>query len=743
MSPETKTQDSDTVNSRRDGLRFRPRARLMTTLGLELISSDVVALTELVKNSFDADARYVLIQITGEVTDDGSIKDGTGAIHILDDGHGMNARRITDTWLEPATTFRHRSSKTPHGRRVLGEKGVGRFAAAKIGTKLELISKAEDADEVHLAVDWTAFEAEDKYLDEIEFTLNVPEQGAFEKNGLVEKLWKAQTETYTESNYTPAFDHGTLLRITGIRSTWTSKLVEEVHQSLTRLVSPYDDEREMINEFNIILETPTQFASVSEIVQRPSVLQYPHYKLSAEVDENGYAVALLEFLKTDEERVINESLTHNNKSPQCGPLEIFLNVWDRDTASLRGSNLGDTKMFKSILNSAAGVSVYRDGFRVLPFGEEGDDWLGLDLRRVQSPTFRLSNNQIVGYVLISSDRNPDLIDQTNREGLIEGPAFNSLRAVVLELLQVLESERYKTRPRRVRESRKSRGGLFDRIDLSELQDAIADSVPSGSQIPGMVVEIQKEIDDRFEDIGEVLSRYHRLATLGQLIDGVIHELTQPIVAIRQSAKLGVESLDRFSKYSQTSSSRLLSKLNDYLAVIINQSRSANDIVQRIARFGGRRRGRPEKFILEDIIKDVVALLRADLTSIGAEVCLPNTSHEVSLDKTEIQEVLLNLLTNSVHWLQQVRKEQRIIGIEVEKNSDGSLALIVEDSGPGVSENDREYIFDPYFTTKPNGVGLGLSIAGEIVKDYYDGDLDLLTPGKLGGARLRATLRRRV
>ena len=742
MNPEVKTQDSDTVNSRRDGLRFRPRARIMTTLGLELINSDTVALAELVKNSFDADAQYVLVMITGEVTEEGLIKADTGTINILDDGHGMNESIMKNTWLEPATGFRRQSTVTPGGRRVLGEKGVGRFAAAKLGTSLELTSKTKEDEEVQLKIDWSTFDTDDKYLDEVQFALKVADKGVFGRTGSISRMWQTNIKNYLNAKDKPAIDHGTLLTITGLHNSWTSKDVKDTYHALSRLVSPFKD-KHIMSEFNIILNLPERFDVESGLIGRPDVLRQPHYKLSAEVDEDGYATVLIE-LRDEEERTVNQVIrSQGRKNLRCGPFEIFLNVWDRDRESLSSlaADLGSTKMVRNVLDSAAGVSIYRDGFRVLPFGERGDDWLNLDHRRVQNPTLRLSNNQLIGYVLICRDKNPELIDQTNRQGIIDGPAFSDLRDAVMQLLELLETERYKIRPR---QERKSKGGLFDRIDLSELQSAVASSVPSESHIPKMVADIQKRIDDRMESVSEVLSRYHRLATLGQLIDRVVHELAQPIVAIRQASTLGTESIDDTSKRHEVKApSRILDKLKGYFTKIDGQARVANDVVRRIAPFGGRRRGRPQKYMIETAIKDSVALLSEDIKSISAEVRLPSTNHEVSLDGTEIQEVLVNLLTNSLHWLRQMRKGLRIISIGVERNDDNSLSLIVEDSGPGVSESDHDYIFDPYYTTKPNGVGLGLTIAGEIVKDYYDGTLELLSPGELGGARFRATIRKRV
>src|SRR5262249_4988507 len=90
-------------------------------------------------------------------------------------------------------------------------------------------------------------------------------------------------------------------------------------------------------------------------------------------------------------------------------------------------------------------SVYRDGFRVWPYGEPHDDWLRLDQRRVNNPVVRFSNNQLVGFVEISRDGNPDLVDQTNREGLIHNQAYEDLRRLLYFVLQILEAGRQRVR----------------------------------------------------------------------------------------------------------------------------------------------------------------------------------------------------------------------------------------------------------------------------------------------------------
>ena len=724
----------------RDGLRFRPRARLMTTLGLELISSDVVAITELVKNSYDADARVVLIRLTDE--SDGLRSLGASKIQILDDGHGMDEKTILETWLEPATSFRTRSRTTAGGRRVLGEKGVGRFAAAKLGDRLELISKAEGTGEVRLDVDWSAFEDHDKYLDDVEVNLDVVEHGEFRPDGMVGSIWNGLA-LYLESIDQPRPDHGTLLTISGLRSAWTRQLIGELHRSLSRLITPFQDERKIVQDFAIILDTPSLLGRGVELVGSSPTLQKPHYRLSAEVGQDGHATVLME-MKGEIELEIDHTLqmTADGGCLECGPFEVFLNVWDRDSDSLRpiAREVGTLKMARETLDSAAGVNIYRDGFRVLPYGERGDDWLGLDRRRVQNPTLRLSNNQIVGYVLIGRDTNPELKDQSNREGLIEGPAFADLRKSVEEILSLIEAARYRARPRR-EAKRKRRGGLLARFDLTAIREAVGQELPNDTRIRNLVDETQQEFDERVGEVGEVLARYHRLATLGQLVDKVVHDTTQPIVAIRQAAELGERELGAVAdEVSSWVGAGPLQNPMKRFRTVSAQSKVANDVIRRIEPFGGRRRGKSQPYLIENAIMNAVALLQDEIDAVGAEVRLPDGAHEVTLDTTDLQEVLLNLLSNSLYWLKQVRRGSRVISLAVERGMDSSLVVTVEDSGPGVPTGDREFIFDPYFTTKENGVGLGLAIAGEIVEDYYGGELALLEPGELGGARFRAMLR---
>lgn len=735
----------------RKGLKFQPRARLMSTLGRELISSDTVAVAELVKNSYDANARFVVVSISGTVGYDGAIEPESGSVSILDDGHGMDDDRIVDTWLEPATSFRRNDRAYPSGRRVLGEKGIGRFAAAKLGNRMKLISKMQDGGEVCLSLDWRDFDDDSKYLEDIELDLQVGGTNAFAERGLAERLWGAQPISDLEPINRPATTHGTLVEVTNLRSRWTLDLVKDVRRSLSMLVSPFATDRGVVDNFTIYLDLPDKFGLHGGIISSDDLLQHHHYSLSAEVTADGVATVLLTLKDGSEveeeidllkDKQLNLLESDRGKEVSCGPFEIFLYVWDRDVTSMKdlANHFGGSKLARAVLDSVSGVNIYRDGFRVLPYGETGNDWLRLDARRVQNPTLRLSNNQIVGYLLIGQDTNPELVDQSNREGLVEGPALADLRRVVTSLLNRLETERYQFRPRR---SKRPYVSLLEPVDLTPLRKAVRDAVGDDVHIQSIVDQAQRNIDDRLKRASEVLSRYHRLATLGKLVDMVVHELTQPLFAIKQTTTLGTHTLEDISQPTRSRLGDVYTQLKTRFSRITDQAEAMNTVIRRIEPFGGRKRGRPTPFVMEEAISEIVDLLTSRIMSAGITVYLPTTTHTVTLDKTELQEIIVNLLDNSIYWLRQSTKSFRIINIAVTRNDDMSLSIVIEDSGPGIPDEYRDSIFEPYFTTKVNGVGLGLAIAGEIVEDYYGGSLELLPPGRLTGAHFRVTLRKRV
>jgi C4-dicarboxylate-specific signal transduction histidine kinase len=358
---------------------------------------------------------------------------------------------------------------------------------------------------------------------------------------------------------------------------------------------------------------------------------------------------------------------------------------------------------------------------------------------VQNPTLRISNNQIHGVVRISADDNPELRDQSNREGLDENQALDDLRHILIEALNKLEQLRYAARPRAGKSATRPVGGLFTPFDFKPLADHIAKVSPQDQAAKALVEKTEQAFDGQLKEIQTVMARYQRLATLGQLIDHVLHEGRQPIAAINNEAHLGLADAEK----SGTAGPDFIRKVAGRFSLIRKQGDILAIAFKRMEPFGGRRRGRPAQLYLENIISDGFEVFREDIRRLNVKVTLPRTQTLVRVDPAELQEVIINLLQNSLYWLEEVREANREIAVKVQRVSADHLDIVFSDSGPGIPVENRDLIFDPYFSTRSEGVGLGLSIVGEIVSDYYGGSLQLLDTGPLSGANFLITLRKRV
>lgn len=715
---------------------FRPRARILQILGQEMISSDVVAVIELVKNSYDADATRVLVRFQGP------LEAGQGSIEIIDNGHGMSLETITEAWMEPATIFRRRRARSVRrSRRVLGEKGIGRFATSRLANNLEIVTRPENSEqEIAVLFDWRQFEDEEKFLDEVGVLWEERKPLEIKPGGTIEVLYEKDDIFPSAEQLT----HGTILRMKGLRSAWRENQVEDLRRELSRLVSPFfsHDEVTANDDFQIRLEFPEPFENFSEVIEPPEIIKNPHYMIAGDICEDGcYNLTIRLRGKDEPEEISGKFILTGGRKPECGPFRLEIRVWDREERSLdeiaRQHNL-TIQDIRETLDYMAGISIYRDGFRVLPYGEPYNDWLRLDLRSRLNPTLRLANNQVIGYVLISADRNPNLRDQSNREGLIKNQALSDLRELIIRVLNELEIRRYQQRPRKSKEKSRA-GSLFAGFGLGDLHDLLKKRHPEDTYLMQMVARKERDLADRVREVQEVLSRYHRLATLGQLIDTVLHEGRTPVAKIDNEAYLGLRDINR----AQNESKIPVEKLRHRFEIIRGQSGTLATVFRRIEPFGGRKRGKPKSVRLEQVIADAFDLLNSDIKRANVHVELPQTDTWVTVDQAEIQEVIINLLQNSLYWLLQVPKQQRKISVVVSRELSGEVQILFSDSGPGVDPEVRERIFDPYFSTKPDGIGLGLAIAGEIVSEYYDGALELVEGGPLPGATFRIILRRRV
>lgn len=687
------------MTKRSGASKLRPRARLISLIGEDLISDEPVAVVELVKNAYDADATRVAVRFSGA---------GDDQLIVEDDGHGMDLDTVLGTWFEPGTLSKKREEKSPKGRIYQGAKGIGRFASARLARSLYLESRPDpDGDAVTVLFEWGAFDDE-SYLDEIEVA------------------W--------EQGQSLDLDRGTRLTLDGLRKHWTNDDYQELHSRLSRLISPFKE----VTDFRIELHIPGQ-PGLSGEVQAPLLLEHPRYQLNGTVDADGFFDGALMLDGAIEKEFERQKLGGAGEVPVCGPFTTEIRVWDRDREGLDpvAARLNQTIMeVRRILTDYSGVSIYRDGFRVYPYGQRGNDWLNLDNRSRQNPVLRLANNQIVAAIKISRDTNPDLRDRSTREGLVMNESYNALEIWFVDVLKEIESYRYDVRPRRQTDTAKD--PLFEAFDIRDTVSQARTALGPDHQVAALITQMERQVNEGVERVQEVFSRLLMSAGLGQMVDIVIHEIGAPIGKINRQ----VEILER--RVIASKDPKFVEAVVPMITSIKGWLEQVHNLRQRLDPQTAGRRGRATSFNVQDEVEDTFRLYGALLEGQHIAWTIEPASEpvQVFMARSALGQVLANLVDNAIFWLIRSKGSGNggTIRARIERRDSG-FAVTVSDDGPGVPEEDRSKIFEPYFTRKPNGIGLGLYIARLVIEPY--GRLVYDDVGPLGGATFEADFDRGV
>ncbi len=676
------------AHPRHGSIAFQPRARLLKLIGEELISDEVVAVSELVKNSHDADASLVTVTFRG-VTGPG------GSLEVRDDGMGMDVSTLLGRWMEPAASTKVGKGRqfTPRGRRVLGEKGVGRFAADKLARCLEVISRCPGrADEVQAVVDWNRYDTDSLLLSE------------------VQNRWEVRPAREITT-------HGTLLRMTELRTIWSERMFRRLSIRLSRLLSPFREH----DPFVIRIESDELPQYSGEL--RADFLERAPYRITAEFDGRQSLS-----LSLNGKRPITQRWNGQGELA-CGPVGVRLYVFDLEGEAL--ARIGPRMEARGWLREWSGVSIYRDGFRVWPYGEPHDDWLRLDQRRVNSPVEHLSNNQVIGFIDIGRDRNPDLKDQTNREGLIHNQAFEDLRRLVYYVLQAVEAERQAIR----HPTRRATGGIVRQPESVPVTDELQElAARTGGEVGRALGELCRRLDE--ENAREEARRQHEmegysgLAAIGQMAAGMLPLL--PLETRRMRAEL--ERLQVVlagrkipeAREAMDSLSGSLEKIEEQQRLMLAASGSAErrraiDVAVEIAAF-------------QDIVGPLL-----DGQGITMEVLCESAEVMRSEMRPENFYCLLQILTsNAIEWTQRVDAPRIRV---VLSPADDYCEIVFSDNGPGVALDLAGRVFDPLFSRKEGGRGMGLTIARQLV-EAHGGRICLLIDGRRRGANFQVLLPRK-
>lgn len=681
---------------------FRPRARVLQLLGDELIGSARLAVFELVKNAYDADANKVVVRLDLDRGRDPMIT-------ISDDGEGMTLDLIRSVWLVPGDDYRQKQRemrrRSPRHRRLpLGEKGLGRFAVHKLGNRITLVTRELSSDECVVQIDWNELIAR-PFLDDAPVRINI-----------------RQPEVFTGSRT------GTRIQIQQLRAVnWSRGEVRRLHNQITSICSPFQEPR----GFRAVLEVPgreswiADLPDVSEILNRAiwkfsfrlengkfdwnyEFRQVPGFKLDGRiVDKSGDRLKLP--FRSGDDRMEKKVVADEATTQGIGPITGEFYIYDRDKEVLR--KLANARLLARYLDDTGGVRVYRDGMRVYNYGEPGDDWLGLDLRRVNIPTRRISRNIILGAVHLSLETSTELIEKTNREGFVENDACMRLRRIVLGALGALEGERQLDK---------------DRIrDLTKKPDD-----PTTSRIEKPIRALRLALDQQgirktFEPYvarieHDYQSMQETLLTAGMSglnLAVVFHEVERGVRVLHQVI---VEGTDLESAARQARD--LMHVLDGFATLLRRDSRQQHSI----------------RKLINAARRNSILRLRHHRVRLVCPL-LENTDEgfQSRFVFSLVLGALSNLIDNAFYWLRvrwpdvpaENQPPERQLYIGMSNDFKSGPALVVADNGTGFQGDEPENLVRPFFTRKPHGMGLGLYYAN-LAMELNGGQLVFPLPGEV-------------
>jgi signal transduction histidine kinase len=741
---------------------FSVDARAMLTWGRESIKDHTTAVLELVKNSYDASATVVEVQIQT-----GLFADGGPHIRIADDGIGMSSDDLTNHWLRLGFSAKRQERFTSRGRRKTGEKGVGRISADRLGAVLELRSQARQLPATGLQVNWNEFEQPGRDLEKVpvqeldNLGFNVPRASPWDER---RKEFGSPPPAVANS----ASRSGTELLIRNLRQNWDEQDVQELRRLLSLLTPPF----ERVEDFQVRIENDVDRVC-NGVVTSPlfaSAAIEGRFSLHARGMVKGKLIHRARASRRRIETKISipfDQLVHPKPRPDAkaspselikrlGPVSARLLFYPQKAETVRGLDLGLSDL-KEFLDANAGVRVYRDGIRVPPFGDQGrpeGDWLALGDRKARQPAgpnrpdFRVSPYQLVGAVFIGRDSNPELIDTSGREGLVAGEPLALLKSFLIGCLTRLEAHYHKlfTATARVAEEaapspRETVGEL--RVQLSELAATIKKTEerfpPSVTgQMSDVVEQLAstteklKRAEKTFEELASQAAISRTLATIGIAAATFGHETQRGLDSLRATLE----------------TARLLLRNGDNPHDVLSELEKAIGESEKVSAWGAFALGRVRRDKRVRRVADVGTIVGVVLDEIepAMDASSITLSRELESVKAkvfamDVESVVINLLTNAYYFAKQSSRDRRVAVRLRPKQNHGrpGFDLVVADSGPGVGKAIRDRIWDPLFTTKtddtgkPIGTGLGLALVNAVVQDT-EGTRTVDDDSKLGGAR---------
>lgn len=633
----------------------------------------------------------------------------------------MSLDDIRLKWMEPATASKLKNRQSPiKKRKMMGSKGIGRFAAAKLGGKMALASTAR-TQEGNIAVlipelDWSIF-SDDVYLSDIAIDYLIQ-----------------PTEEPT----------GTTIEINQLHEDWTKERLNKLYSELRRLILPFTNSEEKNQEFCVFLDlsdcenssadfdaenpfgeidtnlTNEKYKGKGRRVHPFPLLSTCDYELSGILATDGSFEGLFTIHRAgrgaEQIKIPGAGIKRNESA---GKVDVQLYIFDREAdalkSNMKAAGMGDLSAAEArrLLNSISGVAIYREGFRIRPYGDPENDWLTLDTRRVQDPSLRVGHNQIAGYLKIEEEQDSNLFERSSREGFEDNAAFQNLTKLIKRLLaEIVEPKRFDFREKAG--ISRPRSSSFDELkELSELKrirKLLALLEPKQREQAESIIDKESQrLSLRVDAMRERQRVLEAQSSLGAILAQVLHEGSPEATFIQKSTGRMTVMIRAFL----TGNDSEITNAREFFSERIPQLKASGaklaELFRMLKPLAGGKRGHPSLFYPIRTINDALALFESHEVDFKVETTAKGM--EFLGHSEDLSTAMVNIVGNAIHWLEATAVDQPHVHITLSRSKDGGH-IFIEDNGPGVSKAFMERIFEVGFTLKDGGTGLGLNIARE-------------------------------
>jgi signal transduction histidine kinase len=708
------------TNSDKTKVRFSIDSGVIDRLGRELVARQETAVSELVKNSYDADSKLVTLTFR-----DSDIIGGT--LVIEDDGDGMDRNELVNGFMRISSTSKvHNPYSRNYKRKRAGQKGIGRFAVQRLGMQLEIITQVENSDDaLQLKIDWSKYSG-DTDLMSITNSLDV--------------IKKKRTK-------------GTTLIIGGLRDKWSYASIKRIYRYVSDILQP----------FPLSKETAEKDAARKEETLDPGLkisfykwdngkritvaddasMVYTHAAaiIEGHIDANSLGVYTIESKKLDINEIgeigndPNGTRTPFNKLKNIR-FKAYYFIYDKELIpSLHLSSI------QKLARTTGGIRLYRNGFRVLPYGEPGDDWLKLDSSaKTRSILPSHGNNSFFGFVELVDSSN-EFNETSSREGLTENEALIQLknfvyRTLITGVIKVAEVRNVKITTSQQQDD----NGNWEKIDfriknvaftLEELDKELESGTSSVEArkrrkqkiklVKDAIEEIQKIQKSEQDKMIKERSMLRVLSSVGLTIAQFIHEIKYYMDNIQSDIRFLILKLE----HNKIAIERLEILNSNFSSFHTYTSYFDEVISQNVIR-------ELKPLNLVYLVKPFIKSIHSDANRSGIFFEEPKfNKHNLytkSMHPSEWSSILFNFYTNAKKAIKKVSSTGKIL-IECGE-FENMVYLEFSDTGIGISKDDEDKIFDEFFTTTSTnsfddltqnseilGTGLGLKIVKDIVKSY--------------------------